>query len=60
MSKESSRANTKYVGGSVLMLGILGVILILQEHYIAGGAAVLAALIYASRARVKQTGDREE
>ncbi len=53
MSDESSGANTEYVVGTVLMFGILSAVLILQEHYIAGGAAALAALIYAGRARVK-------
>ena len=53
MSEEPSGANTNHLVGTVLMFGFLSVILILQEHYIAGGATALAALIYAGRTRRK-------
>lgn len=53
MGDESAGSITKYVVGTVLMFGILSAVLILRGHYIAGGAAALAALIYAGRFRVK-------
>lgn len=59
VSEASSGSDAKYTVGAVLIFGILSAILILQEHYIAGGAAALAAVIYAGRARVKRTGNRE-
>ncbi len=53
MSDRAPESNAKYVVGTVLAFGVLSLIFLLQEHYIAGGAAALAAVIYAGRVLLK-------